>query len=364
MSVHRSDRPAAREGGDRSTAAVGEGPIDLSPRVPDGIPAGVVETSGVDLQRSKAFEAVFPDRMVWFLTELNFTRSGEDVFRLLVRLAEDVGLGMVVYEYCSDAFVDDPSIFMRTNLPEAMVRMESWVRRAAKLAGRDGPGNVFNYGRRHTALKWTPGVAGVAFTDMYAEYPDYQRKLKLVSLLPGMQSGIGIPLRCPDPRARAGLTLAGRAGREAALELVESHGPTLVALGWAAHMRILQHMHPASRSDVLGLTERQIRYVRLVADGLLDKEIAHAMSISYSGARKYQEAVCRKLGVRRRGEIAAAAGRHGLLLSRDVDTSPSPDAMWDAHVFYGGPRPETEGPLEPSRGEVSESPSGREAPLG
>jgi two-component system response regulator DevR len=60
------------------------------------------------------------------------------------------------------------------------------------------------------------------------------------------------------------------------------------------------------------LTEREREVVGLLAHGLTNREIGTRMFVSESTAKFHVHNVMRKLGVRRRAEVAYAVGKHGL----------------------------------------------------
>jgi DNA-binding NarL/FixJ family response regulator len=60
------------------------------------------------------------------------------------------------------------------------------------------------------------------------------------------------------------------------------------------------------------LTEREREVVALLARGLTNREIGSRMFVSESTAKFHVHNVMRKLGVRRRAEVAYAVGKHGL----------------------------------------------------
>lgn len=70
---------------------------------------------------------------------------------------------------------------------------------------------------------------------------------------------------------------------------------------WNAGEMSSQHAHEA------GLSPREFDVVRLVAEGLTDKEIAVRLNVSLSTVRTYMKRIFEKLGVNRRGGVAAAA---------------------------------------------------------
>ncbi|MEL6751549.1 MAG: LuxR C-terminal-related transcriptional regulator [Pseudomonadota bacterium] len=286
---------------------------------------------GVDVRNTRAFERVFPDLLIDFMTEVNFTRDAEEVFQLLLRVGRPLGFTLIIYEYCHDIEDENARIFTRSNLPEAMIKLEKWIGRSPDAA----------YGRRHGREKWTPGVAGHAFSDMFHEHPLYQRKLRMAAFVPGVKSGFGVPLRSPNRSSRAGISFSGKLSREECTAVVTEHGAALTAIAWAAHTRILQHMSEEHLPQE-PLTPRQLEYVRCLAEGLLDKEIAHKMDISYSGVRKHQEAVAAKLDVTRRTEIVAAAKRAGLWSEPEIALTVGPAGVWDVSVFQDFPKDQSE----------------------
>jgi DNA-binding CsgD family transcriptional regulator len=69
---------------------------------------------------------------------------------------------------------------------------------------------------------------------------------------------------------------------------------------------------PRTRGNPAGLTARELEVVPLLAEGLRNKEIAQRLVVSQRTVDHHVSAILRKLGVRTRGEAAAAAGRLGL----------------------------------------------------
>jgi DNA-binding CsgD family transcriptional regulator len=72
-----------------------------------------------------------------------------------------------------------------------------------------------------------------------------------------------------------------------------------------------QLLKPASSSGHGGLSERENEVLRLVADGLTDREIARALGISPRTVGRHVGSILAKLGVRNRSE-AARRFREGL----------------------------------------------------
>ncbi len=82
--------------------------------------------------------------------------------------------------------------------------------------------------------------------------------------------------------------------------------------------RLLQGLADLSQpraEPMEGLTQREIELLRLVAEGLSNKAIAQALSISENTVKYHLKNILQKLGVQNRAEAVAHAIRAGLLKS-------------------------------------------------
>lgn len=274
----------------------------------------------IDLHAPKAFETIFPEELIDFHTQINFTTCEEDVFQLVSALARRCGFDATIYEYCPDIHAAEPDLFMRTDLPRAFEALE-------RSSSRKGHGG---YSRMHAREKWTPTVAGHEFADLYSDYPSQVWKYRLAALVSGLRSGFGVALRSSDPASRAGMAFASKLPRAEFESMFREHRLSLYAAAWAGHIRILQHARQAKSPE--NLTQRQLHYISLLARGLLDKQIAHEMGISHSAVRKHQYAVTRRLKVERRGEIVPTAIQIGILNDEQKQTD-QPSVKWDIKVM-------------------------------
>lgn len=177
------------------------------------------------------------------------------------------------------------------------------------------------------------------------QYPVISRTA-LAGLLDAVRSLHGVVQRRPPGRAarsaasaldQAGLgLLAGWARLHHARGLVDTGGDRttaahLVANGhaWAAAAGAVplrsafEDLVRRARLDVggvsrladgdLGLTEREIQVLRLVAAGRTNREVAERLYISPKTASVHVSNILRKVGATNRGEAAVVAHRHGLM---------------------------------------------------
>ena len=75
--------------------------------------------------------------------------------------------------------------------------------------------------------------------------------------------------------------------------------------------QIIQSIHPRKEAkEVEHLTERENQVLRLVADGLNNKEIADLLFLSEGTVRNYVSALMDKLGLRDRTQLAVYYYKH------------------------------------------------------
>jgi predicted ATPase/DNA-binding CsgD family transcriptional regulator len=153
-----------------------------------------------------------------------------------------------------------------------------------------------------------------------------ERAVELLGAAEGMQTRIGyqLPPKERDQQERATATLRSRldaqafetawaAGQELTLDeavvYVRSSAEEAVAAASAAAAREADK----SAAATAGLTRRELEVLRLVADGMSDKEIGEALFISHRTAMTHVLNILNKLGVNSRTAAASHALRQGLI---------------------------------------------------
>jgi DNA-binding CsgD family transcriptional regulator/tetratricopeptide (TPR) repeat protein len=121
---------------------------------------------------------------------------------------------------------------------------------------------------------------------------------------------------CPYPRAEALACGDGEAIAEA-VRIFDGFGAAVAARRARAELRDLGLPVPrgpraSTAADPIGLTARQAEVLRLLADGLSNAQIAARLTLSAKTVDHHVSAVLAKLGVRNRGQAAAAARNRGI----------------------------------------------------
>ena len=128
----------------------------------------------------------------------------------------------------------------------------------------------------------------------------------------GLRSGLAIPLRMNEPGQAAHIIFGGRKSRAEFDALLDQHGWAMHAIALSAHTRYIE-LFKAEFCERNELTAKQTELVTLVGRGLLDKQIAHELGVSFSAVRQRLSAVQLKTGCSNRAALAALAVRIGLV---------------------------------------------------
>ena len=102
------------------------------------------------------------------------------------------------------------------------------------------------------------------------------------------------------------------AAARAALAAFENLGASGNTTATATLLREIQ-TKTGEPSDLAGLSKREVEVLRLVAQGLSDKEIAARLVLSRHTIHRHVSSILTKLGLPSRTAAAAYAAQHGLL---------------------------------------------------
>ncbi|MDQ2700000.1 MAG: response regulator transcription factor [Actinomycetota bacterium] len=144
----------------------------------------------------------------------------------------------------------------------------------------------------------------------------------LVDLMLGTESGADVcaEIRSVSPRTRV-LLISG-AGRISPSVARAAGASGFVSKDWGAADVVKAVRMVALGSEVfneddagekLGLTDREVEVLGLIATGATNKEIAGSLFLSPHTVKEYTSAIYRKLSVRNRAEAVRTAQAHGLI---------------------------------------------------
>lgn len=248
-------------------------------------------------------EMIGPPLLRKFLVHLETVETTDDVWNLLLELCHEMGLSALDYVYATDFRNWQQAQFIRTT---ASSKWLDYVRKYPTIRQT----SVF---RRHCVHYLTPVLCGPAHIEMMGDVSEAMRiHGEATKNEVGMNAGISFPLRMDDPGQAASLAWGGPHDRFEFAEVIREHGWTMHAASLSAHTRYTE-LFKAEFIERNELTEKQRELIKLVGKGLMDKQIAHELDISFSAVRQRLARVQSKTGVQNRAELAALAMRVGLV---------------------------------------------------
>ena len=191
------------------------------------------------------------------------------------------------------ASTDAPlDLAVRTESRDVVVELQAWRRRA----GVDEPPLLDTSGAGPYGLELAGDAAAAA-----AAWSELGRSYEAALALADVAS---------EEPLRASLATLDSLGARAAASVVAHR---LRRLG---SRDVPRGPRRSTRSNVAGLTARELDVLGLVADGLRNADVAERLFLSPRTVDHHVSAILRKLDARSRGEAVAAAGRLGLLEDR------------------------------------------------
>lgn len=257
------------------------------------------------------YETVLCEPLARFQHDIELMRTTSDTWRLMRGFAESNGMRHVAFSFSSGFPAEKPDVFMLTTLPA------EWKRRA-----RFDPGMTEgSYARVHTSRKQTPFVFGKEYASSFPkEHGKFEQMIDLLSEF-GVRSAIAFPLRQPTAPRFARMTFGNDMTREDFEAKLKETGLMLNVAAWhfsAHYLRLFRE----ERIALLPLSEKQLEILRMVGEGMLDKQIAHTLGISFSAVRRRLESVMARLDLANRNEVAAEAVRRGVVRDRLFEAGP------------------------------------------
>ena len=265
----------------------------------------------------QAAERFVPPLLLQTLLRIEQAHSTDEVWEVFLWLGRQIGLDVVDYVIACDAESLDRPQLVRTTFDEAWLDIAQGCPHLHQTS-------VF---RLHAVHHLTPILVGPVYLDAYGPLsPETRRHVELAARM-GLEAGVAFPLRTDLPGHAAVLTFGGRLDRAGFDALIAAHGWTLHAAAQAGHLRHTALSRTESTNEAQ-LTDKQKELMTLVGQGLMDKQIAYQLGISFSAVRQRLAAVQTKTGAQNRAHLAALAMRVGLV------PDPLPTGHAEAHTVF------------------------------
>lgn len=254
------------------------------------------------IRRLGAAETFAPKKLSNFLVVLETTQTTDDVWNLVVNLARSLGLPIVDYVYATDFRNWERAQFIRTTVDS------KWLDYVRKFPHIRQTSNFRMHGCKHL----TPILIGPEYIDQMGDISEDKRRHILLGAKMGLNAGVAFPLRMGEPGQAGTISFGGPQTRAEFDVIAAQHGWTLHAAALAAHTRYTE-LFKAEFMKRNELTTKQRELITLVGQGLMDKQIAHQLGISFSAVRQRISSVQAKTGAQNRADLAALAMRLGLV---------------------------------------------------
>lgn len=250
----------------------------------------------------KQAEEFVPSNLLHFTLSLEATTTTEGVWQLMLDFVQSLGLTTLDYVYASDFENWERAQFIRTTASSA------WFEYLKQFPHMRKTSNF----RTHGVKYLTPFLVGPEFLQYLGDVSEEKRQHVQISAAEGLEAGIAIPLRSGDVGQAALVCVGGRLSHDAFLDIWNTHGWAIHVAMLTAHLRYAELFKQEfiQRNEV---TEKQKELIRLVAQGQMDKQIAHELGISFSAVRQRLLSLQNKIGVQNRTDLVAVASRLGLV---------------------------------------------------
>ncbi|MEM6669954.1 MAG: LuxR C-terminal-related transcriptional regulator [Pseudomonadota bacterium] len=260
-----------------------------------------------------AAEGVFPTELVRYLSELNDIETGKDVFRLLLRLGEDVGLPLVGYGAVVRDEDVESALILHTNLPTEWFE---WSRSYPEFSRVD-------YASQHLRHRLTPCVMGIEYEDCFEEADPRYAAIPRKAAEFGWRAGVVFPVRSLTPPWHGGVGFGGDISRAECDEIIGKHLCALHVVSLQAHQRLMA-LKLSELRDRPALTAKLRDVLEQLAEGRGVKQIAYDLGVAERTVENRIQRIKEKLGVRSRDQAVAKAAQLGIIEPPNI-LAPSED---------------------------------------
>lgn len=255
-----------------------------------------------NLTQFRGSEATLPAPLFSFLQQLGEAQNSGEVWNNFKSLSKAFGLPSVTYIHSGCPL--DPDVDQNNRWHILSTTDDLVIRELPTTALLD----PFFTSEPTRAKSLTPTLVQMRAPQM--SDTEHARQTDLLTKL-GMPVGLAIPLLSGDAHESAVILVGTRRSEAECNSILERFGCGLHLAAMASHARYCA-LYKQEFAERAQLTEKQTELITLVGAGLLDKQIAHQLGISFSAVRQRLAAVQHKTGARNRAHLSAMAMRIGL----------------------------------------------------
>lgn len=158
----------------------------------------------------------------------------------------------------------------------------------------------------------TPRLAGQQFLDKDTKTTAPLESAYEAAASNGLTSSFVVPVSMHAPPYKGTLSFSGDASRRETLAILRAHGWALQTVALVGFTKLITTQLREFSADA-NITEKQSDILRLLGEGLKDREIADCLGVTVSAVRQRMTSMSKNTGLHTRAELAALAMSLGLL---------------------------------------------------
>ncbi len=242
-----------------------------------------------------------PELLQTTLGELDLAKTSKEVWGTILQLGTTVRLPYVDLVYKAPNQTDTPAkVWKNYN--------SDWLDRALG-ASHHCPWSAF---RAPLTQGLTPRLAGQQFLDKDTKITVPLESAYEAAASNGLPSSFVVPVSMHAPPYKGTLSFSGDASRRETLAILRAHGWALQTVALVGFNKLIT-TQLREFSAGANITEKQSDILRLLGEGLKDREIADCLGVTVSAVRQRMTSMSKNTGLHTRAELAALAMSLGLL---------------------------------------------------
>ncbi|MEC8581443.1 MAG: hypothetical protein VXZ18_11905 [Pseudomonadota bacterium] len=242
-----------------------------------------------------------PELLQTTLRELDLAKTSKEVWGTILQLGTTVRLPYIDLVYKAPHQSEQAATVWKNYNSD-------WLDRALG-ASHHCPWTAF---RAPLTQGLTPRLAGQQFLDKDTKTTAPLESAYEAAASNGLPSSFVVPVSMHAPPYKGTLSFSGDASRRETLAILRAHGWALQTVALVGFTKLIT-TQLREFSAGANITEKQSDILRLLGEGLKDREIADCLGVTVSAVRQRMTSMSKNTGLHTRAELAALAMSLGLL---------------------------------------------------